>query len=971
MVDSPELADGGTSERSFGSTGSARTRTKKKKGGLFRRRRKGEGGGGDGDGDGASGDAPSPGPRSSPRSSPRSAPSPRSRSRGRGGEGRNRSPARPRSRSNSGSGTERGPPSPAAKSASASASASAPGSRIARSLSRMRLRRRGGDGGRDDSGSWQGTLDDDDDDDDDDDVIAEPEERDPLIDLFEVHNTKRVVFDPTFAPSPAAGGGGEEDGEGGLGGDEAGGGGGGGGPGGAPSSPSSAANFNIKSFMNRIILKGGSESDAEAPEITGALAPPSPAAAAGGGSSFPYARSSPPPAGAGGSPRSAMRQGSAMRGGGRPSPGSPSSSPEGGGVAAGGGLGVKFAPSSGAGDVLIIDRAMNRSTNTAAAAAAAADAVASSRSRAAAAAAAAADASSVPPATAAAVAAGDGPPPGSGGGGGKGEFVEDPAVTRRVERLLGRANRAHARTYRYEHAIGYYLASLKILSEAGYPDGHALVSGTVRRLNDCHHAQSSLKNSANIVMMGIKHENKGEFVRALKMYTIAYRIRRDALGKFHPSLPVLLNMLGSVQVKRGELREAMQIYELALSGRPDDMRDVSEKRKAEMIHPMTKSVTLRDMGMIYERWGDDARALELYEESLAFVLKGQAREDERAARRKGMRDPNSPAAAGKGGTADSSKLLPFGNEGEMEVYSLKASEHLAVGQANEVYKYDAFFPPLPKGSKKSPSRSKKGKGKGKNGYEGSEGSNVNVAITLHQIAQINRRRQRHTVALSAYQVALRGMKQALGDRHPNVAAILGNLGNLHKEMGNYDQAYSIYQEVLGIETHHLGLCHPEVSVTLHNIATIESSRGRYADAISLYTQVVKMQKSLFGPHHISVAVTSSCMGDVYERMGDPTNAMMVYEETLSIRSKIMGAKHVDVGRLLHKLGTLALVKGDYRSADVYVTRASIIYQENSLNEDHPWMRDIRRNEADIKALVAMGARAMGAAEEGEAPVSDE
>ena len=89
------------------------------------------------------------------------------------------------------------------------------------------------------------------------------------------------------------------------------------------------------------------------------------------------------------------------------------------------------------------------------------------------------------------------------------------------------------------------LAALEMLTKEEYPESHELVSKAVRKLNDCHHAQSSLKNSANIVKMGIKHENRGEFVRALKMYTIAYRIRRDALSKFHPSLPVLLNMLGS------------------------------------------------------------------------------------------------------------------------------------------------------------------------------------------------------------------------------------------------------------------------------------------------------------------------------------------------------------------------------------------------------------------------------------------
>ena len=431
-------------------------------------------------------------------------------------------------------------------------------------------------------------------------------------------------------------------------------------------------------------------------------------------------------------------------------------------------------------------------------------------------------------------------------------------------------------------------------------------------------------------------------------------------------------------MKRGELKEAMQIYELALNGRPDDMKSVSERRKAEMIHPMTKSVTLRDMGMIYERWGDDDKALQLYEESLAFVMKNRQQEmtkmqgkddvashdvedgsDSNKFGRSFLARSRSALATAAAETSDMERVS-CGSEGELEVYletsggdMLRAGNSPGFGFGGRTFNYDDFFPPMGDDKKSKNLRGKKGK-KAKAGKGGREGSDVNVAITLHQIAQINRRRGHHTVALSAYQVALRGMKQALGDRHPNVAAILGNLGNLYKDMGKFDEAYGIYQEVLSIETHHLGLSHPEVSITLHNIATIESSRGRYSDAINLYTQVIKMQKSLFGPNHISAAVTSSCMGDVYERMGNTKKAIDMYEETLRIRSEIMGRQHVDVGRLLHKLGCLSLQRGDYRKAEVYVTKAAAIYLLNDLKEDHPWMRDIRRNEADIKGLLATG-----------------
>eukprot|EP00957_Ditylum_brightwellii_P108702 8291531-Ditylum_brightwellii.AAC.1 len=72
--------------------------------------------------------------------------------------------------------------------------------------------------------------------------------------------------------------------------------------------------------------------------------------------------------------------------------------------------------------------------------------------------------------------------------------------------------------------------------------------------------------------MGIKHKNHIKFAHTLKMYTIAYRICCNALSKFHPSLPVLFNMLGSIQLKQGKLKEAMQIFELAMNSRPDNMK---------------------------------------------------------------------------------------------------------------------------------------------------------------------------------------------------------------------------------------------------------------------------------------------------------------------------------------------------------------------------------------------------------------
>jgi len=597
----------------------------------------------------------------------------------------------------------------------------------------------------------------------------------------------------------------------------------------------------------------------------------------------------------------------------------------------------------------------------------------------------------------------------------------------------------------------YYLLALKEMTSAGYVDTHPLITKVLKSLNDVHHAQSVLSNSANIVRMGIQHEDMDNaLIKALKMYTIAYRMRRDALGVDHPSLPVLLNMMGSVQVKRGEYNEAMQIYHLALKGRPDENggrgRNVKDFR---MANPLTTSVTLRDMGMILEHRGNEEQALRFYHSSLRYAVKFRS---ETMLRNNGNRggggggsdDLEDDVGSAHGSnmsmdsgsekevplTASSSKEDEFGfldqlvystdngddqqqelefddepfsldevrmaktttivqkaeNDafnpfsaddgkpvgasisedecGEMELFFEKRFDKLAMtdalpppndGSVKKFYYDELFVKPSSLSSSPKISSIKAALEAAPAAVGSShkwEGADVDIAMTLHQIGQIHRRSLRYAAALSAYNASLRGMKEVLGNRHANIAAILGNIGNLYMELGDYDEAFQIYQEVLGIETLHLGLSHPEVAVTLHNIATIECSRGNFSEGVSLYKQVVDMQKIRFGPQHITVAVTLSCLADANEKLGNVDGAIRTYEEALQIRKNVLGKSHIDVGRILHKLGRLAASRNDYRLANVYIMKAAEIYADNKLKPDHPFLREMARDMADIQAGLA-------------------
>jgi tetratricopeptide (TPR) repeat protein len=550
-------------------------------------------------------------------------------------------------------------------------------------------------------------------------------------------------------------------------------------------------------------------------------------------------------------------------------------------------------------------------------------------------------------------------------------FSENKQTRAQVIKLLNKARRAQFVHYRYEYAVKCYIKSLDLLTKAQYPDDHPTVAKTLGSLNNAYHALSSYKNSANIVKMGIKYEDTGELVRALKMYTIAYRIRRDNLSRTHPSLVVLLNMLGSIQVKRGELEEAMQIYELALKDSPviyDEEDNLQDDVRPMTCNLLARSVTYREMGVVYEKWGETDEALNMYHKSLDCVAEFKGLE---------YTNPVPPELVVECGNNDLLKqlqvLLDLPNKvetthtmeswkdkndvdedaGGMELYlgstPMKGSKQQQALKMTS--SYDVFFPP-----ELDEYHTRKQKSSSKKNVQESKGdhTDVDVALTLHHIAQLHRAQGEYNMALAAFHVSLRGMRHSMGRNHPNVAAILGNIGNLQKEMGDMDAAFETYQQVLGIESYRLGLSHPDVAITLHNIATIDAARGNHEHALALYRQVVNLQRKLFGEDNVTVSVTLACMGDVYERLNDLKNATECFEESVRIKTSAYGRHSLEVARLLHKLGKISLTRGDYHLADSYISRCILIYRLNKLSDQDEWVVEAYRDAADIDAAIAMG-----------------
>mmetsp|Transcript_14074 Transcript_14074/g.21502 ORF Transcript_14074/g.21502 Transcript_14074/m.21502 type:complete len:745 (+) Transcript_14074:108-2342(+) len=535
-------------------------------------------------------------------------------------------------------------------------------------------------------------------------------------------------------------------------------------------------------------------------------------------------------------------------------------------------------------------------------------------------------------------------------------FVEDPLIRAKALKMLETGQKAQHSHYQYKYALKCYIKAHRLLSDAKYPDNHQVLVKAIRFLNNAHHILNCLISSAKIVKMGIKYEESGDLVKALKMYTIAYRIRRDQISETHPSLLALLNILGSIQIKRGELQEAMRVFELAL--KDSNAINSTDCNCAIPSNLLARAITLREMGVIQDKWNNTESALKLYHRSLNCISEWH---QQTAAQIPTSEDFHieTPSTDMVINLDLSSQLLenlylaksfPLKvncmqeNGFEILVNDSQQELHLS-GHTGMAEHYNSFF------SKKNSLRAEKSSSKPN---FSDSCVDVEVSLTLHQIAQTYKRQGEYGKAIDAYKASLRGMKKSLGELHPNVAAVLGNLGNLQKELGDLDGAYYTYQEVLGIESSLLGVSHPEVAISLHNVATIEAYRGNYETSIAIYKKVLSLQRKLFGGDTIAVANTSASMGDVHERLGRLPKAVECYEESLRAKIAVLGRHNIEIARLFHKLGKIAFAQQDYHLADSYTSRAVLIYRLNEVSDDHEWIIACERDLGDIDGAIALG-----------------
>lgn len=535
------------------------------------------------------------------------------------------------------------------------------------------------------------------------------------------------------------------------------------------------------------------------------------------------------------------------------------------------------------------------------------------------------------------------------------DFREFKLISKQIKSLLRKGQKELSK-FNYTDAATYFVTASEKLKNHGYPSHHQLQKNTCDFLEYTYHAEKSIEYSVQIVKMGLRHEAKEELSKALKKYTVAYQMRKDLFSyplhlegsrlddqtRRHPSLAVLLNLLGGVQVKMGELDEALQLYELSLYGQSGNRDIVMQDTTA----PGTTAVTMREIGSIHEQRGDLDLALKYYLDSLDFVLSSTCYRTDLRKRILGRSVPHRHVSSEGNSLLSSdvsiihvSSVAESSNE-ETEVCIQKnisgdASKRRRT--CNLVTYYEGFF-------QKKISLSS----------DMEKNLVIHLATTLQSISNVHKMQGDRILAIGSYSAALRGMKACYGDKHSNVTFLLSNFGTFLKDIKEYEKALDIYKEVLKIESLRLGFNHHEVMVTMLNMALLEKSRGCYDESIALYEEILKIQKKIgfdrIGEPNLSlITVALSCLAEVQEIIGDINGAIESLQQAIAVRSHSLVQVHPDIGDVLRKLGTLYFRINKYESANAYYIRSLKLYKLANLAENDARVIGTKRDMADNQA----------------------
>lgn len=203
---------------------------------------------------------------------------------------------------------------------------------------------------------------------------------------------------------------------------------------------------------------------------------------------------------------------------------------------------------------------------------------------------------------------------------------------------------------------------------------------------------------------------------------------------------------------------------------------------------------------------------------------------------------------------------------------------------------------------------------------------LETARTLCQLGVIEHRRGQLATAEQLFQKCLDVRVGRLGKNHEQVTAPMDNLASIAQDRKDFATAERLAREALAIDRETRDEDHPLYARHLLILAFALQGQGKAADARPLYQEAIQLLERVVGGAHPDTINAMNNFGDFLMERGELDEAQRIFEEVLA-RDRRLRPDHAYVGHDLGSLGSIALRKKDYTTAELRFREALDIYRK--------------------------------------------
>lgn len=381
-------------------------------------------------------------------------------------------------------------------------------------------------------------------------------------------------------------------------------------------------------------------------------------------------------------------------------------------------------------------------------------------------------------------------------------------------------------------------------------------------------------------------------------------------------------------VQKEVLQLLQQAYKLTQEDKYDEALPLAERALAIAEKTFTPehtiiSVSLYQLGLIYQGKKDFTQAEALYKRSLAIAEHG--REDEYIA------SPLQGLADLYFHKNEYDKAEPLYQRALAIWEKVYGTEHPAVVAAlhrlASIYNERGDYDKAEQYAQRTLTLEEK-----KLGPE-----HLDIARTLHLLTEVYIKKKNYERADLSLQRMINIVEKAFAQDPQNVPwpAMLSVYADMYKKQGQYDRAESLYQRALEVEEKLGRPAYPDVATHIYSLAKLYDEKNDYPRAEAMYRRLLAIVEKARGPEHPDVAGEINNLAGLYDRKGDYDKSEPLYRRSLAILEKSPGSEQ-NLAYTLSSLAWVYLLKNDYNKAEPLFQRALAI-AEKKFGLEHPFV----------------------------------